>query len=58
MFEARVMADSVHNSSVQGGTYTSALSSLSKRSSFEAKMLPVALENDESLLLKAEAVAT
>lgn len=52
------MADSVHNSSVQGGTYTSALSSLSKRSSFEAKMLPVALENDESLLLKAEAVAT
>ena len=28
-----------------------------KRSSFEAKMLPVALESDESLLLKVEPVA-
>ena len=55
MFDA--MADFVHSGSVKGAAHATALSSLLKINSFEAKMLPVALESDESLLLKVDPVA-
>ena len=51
------MADLVRSGSVQGAARASALSSLSKEEWFEAKTLPLALESDESLLLKVEPIA-
>ena len=50
------MADFVRGGSVQGAARTSTLLSMSKEEDFEAKTLPVALEIDESILLKAEPV--
>ena len=50
------MADFVRGGSVQGAARTSTLLSMSKEEDFEAKTLPVALESDESLLLKVEPI--